>query len=108
MVLKLALAWIFSLAVLIGPYAALLHAFPALPVWAHVCYWLAMLMYVAFAADHQPDYDESNLGIGGTMIDNPFSFEDDLNRLGLAIAVAMLPGKVIWWSMAMTWRMARS
>ena len=40
-----------------------------------------------------PSYDPNNMGLWGTYIDNPFSWEDDWNRGMQTLAVILLPGK---------------
>jgi len=101
----LALGWVFSLALLIGPYIALTTY--GAPPWGVYTYWLLMLTYLmaAYVIDASPD--TSNLGIGGTMINNPFSYEDDYNRAALKVALFLWPGKVVWWTLGRSWRVIR-
>ncbi len=106
-VVKLLVAWLFSLALIIGPYVALLIYVPDAPLWIHLVYWVVMFIYLAAAATTSPRVDTSNLGLAGGMIDNPFTWEDDVNRAGLTIAIALIPGKVVAWAIRTTWQTAR-
>lgn len=105
---KLTLGWLFSLTLVLGPWLAGLIWWPGMPGWVHVAYPIAMFTYLAAAATTTPDYDETNLGWAGGMIDNPFSFEDDHNRMGLAYAIFLLPGKVVCWTLVVTWALVFS
>lgn len=113
--LKLALAWPASVAFVLGPYLAMTHGFPLLAEqqnWGflHVTsqgmaeklnpyYWIAAAVYVALAALVTPSVDVEDLGLWGTFINNPFSYEDDYNRLMLKIAALLAPGKLIWFTL---------
>ena len=104
--IKLALAWLFSVALVLGPYTAMLVYVPTVEFWMHLTYWLVMFIYLAAAATTTPSYDSSNMGIAGTTIDNPLSFEDDMNRAGLFFAIILIPGKVFAWAVVATWKLA--
>lgn len=103
----LLLGWAFSFLLLAGPYVALLTAFPRMPAWAHVVYWICAAMYVAAAAVETPDFDPNEMGLFGTMIDNPFSFEDDINRAKLKLTIFLFPGKIVWATIEGSWRRLR-
>ncbi len=97
---KPALIWVllgllFSIAFVVGPYVALLVFAPPMATWVHVTYWLTMGTYLLIAATCAPTPDLSNLGLFGTPIDNPLSFEDDANRWALKMALLLLPGKLV-------------
>ncbi|MBX2850482.1 MAG: hypothetical protein KTR15_01905 [Phycisphaeraceae bacterium] len=102
-----AFALIFSLVFLFGPHIAILVYVAEPQTWMFTTYWMCMATYLmaAYVIDVSPD--TSNLGLGGTMINNPFSFEDDHNRAMLKIALFVWPGKVIWWTLGRTWRVIR-
>lgn len=91
---------VFSVLLVIGPYAALLHYVPSVAPWMHLTYWLAMTAYLFFSATVNPSYDTSNMGWFGGMMDNPFTWEDNANRWGLTLSIAFLPGKAVAWSVA--------
>jgi len=99
--------WLFSIALIVGPYIAMHIYLPSIPPWVHLVYWLAMVIYLMAAATTTPTYDDTNLGWFGGMMDNPFSFEDDANRMGLYLALFLLPGKVVAATVKLTWRLAR-
>lgn len=103
----LLLGWAFTIALLAGPYTVLITLRPSLAAWIHVVYWIVAVMYVAMAAVETPDFDADNLGLWGTMIDNPFSIEDDINRTKLYFALILLPGKIVWATIEGTWRRLR-
>lgn len=101
------LGLVFSVGLIVGPYVALTQNFPDLPGWIHLTYWLTMVTYLFFAATVTPSYDTSNMGLFGTTIDNPFSWEDDMNRAGMTMAVLLLPGKAVAWSVRGAYRWVR-
>lgn len=103
----LALGLIFSLALLLGPYLALITYVPDVEPWMRITYWLVMLTYLMASYVIETSPDTSNLGIGGTMVNNPFSFEDDHNRAMLKVALFLWPGKVVWWTIGRSWRVIR-
>lgn len=92
------LGLVFSALLIVGPYGAMLHYVPSVAAWMHLTYWLTMTAYLFFSITVTPSYDTSNLGLFGTMIDNPFSFADDMNRWGLMLSILFLPGKAVGWS----------
>ena len=104
-VFKVALGWVFSAALIVGPYVAMLIFVPQVQPWMHPTYWLVMATYLMAACVLNPSPDMSNLGWGGGMIDNPFSWEDDANRHALGWALFLLPGKVVAWTVAATFRL---
>ena len=101
--IKLFFGWLFSIALVAGPYVALLVYFPDTPFWIHLTYWIVMVTYLLAAWTTNPEYDDTNLGWAGGLVDNPFSFEDDFNRLGLAVTLLLIPGKIVVWTLAATW-----
>lgn len=105
--LGLLLGWLFTVGLLLGPYIALNHYLGPLESWIPLSYGLLMLTYLLAANAINASPDTSDLGIGGTMIDNPFSYTDDYNRAMLKIALFLWPGKVVWWTLGRTWRVIR-
>jgi hypothetical protein len=53
------------------------------------------LAYVAMAHVVRIHHDPGDLGLFGGLMDNPFSFSDDVNRLMLFLQVLLLPGRLI-------------
>lgn len=98
------LGWAGSIAIVVGPYVALLYYMPQVEAWMHYTYWAVMFTYLLSAAALDPQPDMSNLGWGGTMINNPFTYEDNINRKLLGLAMLLLPGKLVAWTLVMTWR----
>ena len=105
--LKLMFAWVVGLALVIGPYVALLIYWPSAPPWIHIAYWLGMAVYLMAAATTTPEVDTDNLGWAGGLIDNPFSFQDDFNRKVLFFTIALIPGKIACYAIAATYRLIR-
>jgi len=89
---------VFAVAFIVGPYVAMMHYLPNVEPWMQLTYWLTMVCYLGIAATTTVHYDDTNLGWGGGLIDNPFSYEDDRNRLAMGVAIALVPGKMIKWS----------
>ena len=111
---KLAVVWALSLAVLLIPYFALRFGAPwivgsyrsdgrivvACAVYRFVValnihYWWVFAAYVILAAVITPNYDRENMGLFGTFIDNPFSFQDDYNRTMFTLMILLAPGKIV-------------
>lgn len=114
----LLLLWVAAVAVVVGPYFALRYGLPelfdiGLPGGdeAHARYldalnsWYAFVMatYLASAGLFTPTYDPDNVGWFGGMIDNPFSFQDDFERMKRTLLIVLLPGKVFWVALKLTW-----
>lgn len=109
---KLVLYWIGAVIVVFGPFIALHIAIPAglaqtpgleqhiamdrVYDLVNIHYWWVMALYVTIAALLNPPMNRDNMGIGGTWIDNPFSFDDDYNRTMFTLGLVLLPGKVVW------------
>lgn len=105
--LGLALGLLFSAALLLGPHIAIIAYVPNHQPWMLVTYWMCMVTYLLASYVIEVNPDTSDLGLGATMIDNPFSHEDDYNRTMLQIALFLWPGKVVWWTIGRAWRVMR-
>ncbi len=115
---KLPIFWTLSLIVCLGPYVAIVYGLPWLAdqgqiELSHISsaelqskinpgYWIALAVYLGFASLVGGGVDFSNLGFAGTMIDNPFSLEDDYNRAMLNLAILAIPGKIVIFTLAGT------
>lgn len=116
--IKLPIFWLLSLLIVFGPLAAICLGLPLgaeRAGWDFVDvtpeelaanltpgYWIAMLVYVLVAGNVRMGVDTENLGLFGTWMDNPFSYEDDANRFMLRLAVVLYPGKIVWFTVAGT------
>lgn len=105
--LGLALGLVFSLTLLLGPHVAIVTLVPDYQPWMLATYWMCMVIYLMASYCIEVSPDTSNMGLGGTMIDNPFSYEDDHNRAMMKIALFVWPGKVVWWTLGRTVRAIR-
>lgn len=117
---KLPIFWALSLLICLGPYVAVVYGLPWLAGQGEISwsglnsadlqakinptYWIVLALYLAFASLVSGGVDFSNLGLGGTMIDNPFSLEDDYNRVALNLAVIAIPGKIVLLAVIGTFR----
>jgi hypothetical protein len=117
---KLPIFWILSLIVCVGPYVAIVYGLPWLVEQVEIPlrglssgelqgkinpgYWIVLAIYLGFASVVSGGVDFSNLGLGGTMIDNPFSLEDDYNRAALNLAILAAPGKIVIFTLVGTIR----
>lgn len=120
--LELPFYWAISAAIVAGPYFLLEWGIPeflqrtagldahsqvaenalaALREW----YWICAGVYLALSAAFSPTYDPQETGLFGTWIDNPFSNEDEVNRLLALLAFALAPGKLVWFTVAGTFRL---
>jgi hypothetical protein len=118
--IKLPIFWVLTFIICLGPYLALIHGLPSLfqqQGWdfanltpeamrekINPGYWIALLVYVALAGTVNIGVDFENLGLFGTMRDNPFSYEDDRNRLLLKIGVFLFPGRIVAFTLIGTFR----
>jgi hypothetical protein len=107
LLLGVLLGWVFSAAFVAGPWVAIVVLLPEAPPWVHPTYWLCMAAYLLSALAFNPSPDMTELGLGGTLINNPFSFEDDANRALLKWALFLWPGKLVWWTLLRTWGLVR-
>ena len=55
----------------------------------------ATLAYLVLGYFVHPRADMSNVGWAGGLMDNPFRYSDDLNRLLLTVMIVLLPGRFI-------------
>jgi len=98
-VLRVVIGLVFSLGFVLGPYVAMCVLVPEVMPWMHFTYWAAMLRYLMGAAVLIPAPVMSELGWLGGLIDNPFSWEDDANRHALGLALVLMPGKAVVWTL---------
>lgn len=119
-ILKLPIFWALSALVVFGPWIAIVYGIPALAEqqgWTYIeatpqslaadlnpVYWYVMAAYLALASLVKGAIQFDNLGLFGTMIDNPFSFEDDWNRSMLTLGLLLLPGKLVVFTVAGTFK----
>jgi hypothetical protein len=117
---KLPIFWTLTLIVCLGPYVAIVYGVPMLAERSELPlevlnsaelqskinpgYWIALAIYLGIASLVSGGVDFSNLGLGGTMIDNPFSLEDDYNRAALNLAILAAPGKIVIFTLVGTIR----
>lgn len=117
---KVGLLWVGAVAVIIGPYFALRFGVPyMLDVGVeglddaasrfisglNIHYWWVMAAYIFLANVFNPTYDRSKLGWFGGYLDNPFSWEDDIERQKRGLAFILLPGKTVGAAVIFTWRL---
>ncbi|MGM0452789.1 MAG: hypothetical protein ACQERN_06470 [Thermodesulfobacteriota bacterium] len=72
-------------------------------------YWIIVMVYVLICATfNRPEVDFHNMGWFGGLVDNPFSFSDDINRTKFKVMLLMIPGKIIVTTLAATYRLIRA
>jgi hypothetical protein len=71
-------------------------------LWSHVTTGSALVLASALSLAYlyvaywlRPSPDVNNLGLWGTMIDHPFRFSDDVNRMLMFLYVFLWPGRFI-------------
>ncbi|MDZ7833381.1 MAG: hypothetical protein U5L07_16680 [Desulfobacterales bacterium] len=122
--IKLLGLWVLSAAFVIAPYVLLVKApllfggaDPAVfnPVAAsermaaalNPHYWIVVAVYLLICwTFNPPEFDRHNMGWFGGLVDNPFSFTDDINRTKFKILLLMVPGKIIKMTVVATYRLA--
>ena len=65
----------------------------------------AMYLITAFVVRPEPDY--SNVGWLGGLIDHPFRYSDDINRLLIVLLIILWPGRFISDGLVDGWRVIR-
>ncbi|MPR37305.1 hypothetical protein GBK04_29250 [Cytophagaceae bacterium SJW1-29] len=105
--------WLIWLAVVVGLIlfgVGLFWAFQdlshraALPIISRLCY-LALYILIGHLITAKPNY--TNVGWVGGLIDNPFRISDDYNRWLVFIKAILLPGKLIAYSLIMSWHLSK-
>ncbi|MBN8823467.1 MULTISPECIES: hypothetical protein [unclassified Spirosoma] len=69
-------------------------------VFVKLCF-LTIYVLISHVVTATPDY--TNVGWFGGLIDNPFRISDDYNRWLIYIQVILLPGKLMAYSLIMSW-----
>jgi hypothetical protein len=122
--LKLGGLWILSAAIIIVPYILITNQLPSvlssfdpelfnaqevkvrLTEALNPKYWLVLAAYIGICGFFQPpDVDWNDMGWFGGLVNNPFSYSDDINRLKFWFFLLMIPGKIIVATMTATYRL---
>ena len=114
---QLLLLWPTAVAIVIGPYFALMFGIPALMdvgvaeidnasdrilTLIRYNYWWVIAVYVFISVVFTPTYDPEATGFFGGFMDNPFSFRDDWERQKRTWFFLLLPGKTVWAAFVVT------
>jgi hypothetical protein len=116
---RLALMTTLSLAIVFGPYLALVYGggavnrrFAIQPDFEatverttdllNPAYWIVMACYLMLASMISPSWDPKNL------FPLPYYWRDDWNRFNLYAAILLAPGKIVCATLAGWWGAARS
>ncbi len=121
--LKLSLLWALSVALVVVPYVLLVNipflfsgADPAIfnpeeasakvAAMLNPLYWVIVGTYILICATFQsPDVDWNDLGWFGGLVNNPFSYSDNINRHRLVLLLMMMPGKIVVVTFTATYRL---
>lgn len=126
--IKLGLMWLITLLIILGPYYLIVYGIGAglsqtgtfqtlglSPTPESVSeainpkYWYVIGIYLLICLAFSPGYDPDNLGLfGSPMVDNPFTYEDDWNRMMLTFVALMLPGKFVLWTLHGSWQVLKA
>jgi len=72
-------------------------------------YWVIVAIYTGICGLLQPpNVDWNDMGWFGGLVNNPFSFSDDINRQKFLLLLLMLPGKIIVVTVTATYRLIRT
>ena len=105
--------WLIYLMVVIGLFftaLALYWVFKNLPdegfkrTLTKFCYFT---LYIVAGHFIRPAPDHTNVGWLGGLVDNPFRISDDYNRWLLLAQISLMPGRLISYSLIMSWLIAR-
>lgn len=67
--------------------------------------WFAVYVVASYFVNAKPE--TSNVGWAGGLINNPFRISDDFNRMLLILQILLLPGKLMAYSLIISWLLAR-
>ncbi len=101
LILKLALGWLLTLALLVGPYAALCYFFWPFHAAYHALYWVMALTYLGYGFITRVSITQDDLATAA--IPNPFSYADEWARNKIIFSLLMMPAIVMAWTMQVTW-----
>jgi hypothetical protein len=73
-------------------YMTVLHSFNLIN---SIVFTLFLLIYCLISYKVIPQPDTSNVGLLGGLIDHPFRYSDDLNRLLILCSILLYPGRFI-------------
>ena len=92
--------FIVAVALITGAYVYVLPALSSFFETRHykigyLAFTIGLVIYsvISFIVTPKPDYDD--IGIAGGLIDNPFSYSDDINRFLIFLKILLLPGRII-------------
>ena len=124
--LKLRGLWALSIAIMIVPYVLILHipvlfssAYPELfdaqeattrmAEALNPMYMVIMAIYIGLCGLFQtPNVDRNDMGWFGGLVNNPFSYSDDINRQKFWLLLLMLPGKIMVMTATATYGLIRT
>ncbi|GAB6109470.1 hypothetical protein [Fusibacter bizertensis] len=89
-----------SIGVVVGLYALIFHG--RLSIVGTLLYIGAMFIYCLVGFIYIPKPDYSNIGWLGGLINHPFRYSDNLNRMLIFLLVLLYPGRFISTTL-MTW-----
>ena len=62
-------------------------------------YWIFLATYLGLASIFSPKCDTENLGMFGIpWLNNPFTYQDNVNRSLLLIVILLAPGHFFWFT----------
>lgn len=95
---------LFKLVVSIGMLAGIFYAtlFQNLNIINTIIFIIALLIYCFISYNYIPQPNYSNMGLFGGLIDHPFKFSDDVNRMLRLLLVLLYPGRFIATTMIQT------
>ncbi|MGM0567539.1 MAG: hypothetical protein ACQESX_12335 [Bacteroidota bacterium] len=125
--LKLGGLWVLSFVIVVVPYKLIITQIPSLlsgfdsalfdaqevkfrlDEALNPNYWIVMAVYIGICGFFQPpDVDWNDMGWFGGLVNNPFSYSDDINRLKFWFFLLMIPGKIIVATITVTYRLIRT
>lgn len=124
--LKLGGLWALSAAIVIVPYVLIIQipslfgsAYPELfdtgeatarmVETLNPTYWVIVAIYTGICASFQtPNINWKDMGWFGGLVNNPFSYSDNINRQKYWLLMLMLPGKIIVVTATATYRLIRT
>ncbi|QDU35339.1 hypothetical protein KS4_34200 [Poriferisphaera corsica] len=98
--IRIGFSLIASAVLLSIPYLMIVLFWPlegGLPVPFHIAYWILALIYLAAAYYEDPRiYEDWDVWA----FDNPFKLNDQTNRTSTVLTIALIPGKLLVWSLS--------
>lgn len=99
--IKLGLGWLLTLAILVGPYAAICYYAWPFNIAYHILYWVIALTYLGYGFIIGVSITRDDLATAS--MPNPCSYEDEAAQRKIIFSLLLMPAIIMAWTMQVTW-----